>query len=60
MHSYPLSRYQKEPVFLVYAILFIKSFQFIIILPYKLNIYIKLKKKKDEAREPKEANKAYL
>ena len=59
MHSYPLSRYQKGPVFLVYAILFIKSFQFIIILPCKLNIYIKLKKK-DEAREPKEANKAFL
>ena len=32
---------------------------FIIILTYKLNIYINLKKKKKEAREPKEANKAY-
>ena len=33
-------------------------YRFIIILPYTQSIHIKLKKKKDEAREHKKANKA--
>ena len=41
-----------------FLILFIYYFIFIIILPFKLNMYTKLKKK-DESREHKEANKAY-
>ena len=40
--------------------LFYFYFYFTIILPFKLTIYMKFKKKQDDAGELKEANKAFL